>query len=129
MINIMENINVCDIDFDVKKQNNDNPFYKNIAIIYENKAIGYLGYFLIYDRIEIDYLYVEKKYRKKGYANILINKLVEISKKENCINITLEVNVNNNVAINLYKKNGFEIIKTIYNYYNGEDGYLMLKEM
>lgn len=129
MINIMENINVCDIDFDVKKQNNDNPFYKNIAIIYENKVIGYLGYFLIYDRIEIDYLYVEKKYRKKGYANILINKLVEISKKENCINITLEVNVNNNVAINLYKKNGFEIIKTIYNYYNGEDGYLMLKEM
>ena len=40
-------------------------------------------------------------------------------------NITLEVNINNIKAINLYKKLDFKIIATRPNYYNGVDGYLM----
>ena len=43
-------------------------------------------------------------------------------------NITLEVNVNNTNAIKLYQKNGFKIVSRRENYYNGTDGYLMLKE-
>ena len=40
----------------------------------------------------------------------------------------LEVRVSNHVAINLYKKLGFEVVKTIKGYYlDGEDAYLMAR--
>ena len=39
--------------------------------------------------------------------------------------ITLEVAVNNEPAISLYKKFGFEIISTRKNYYDNVDAYLM----
>jgi len=39
--------------------------------------------------------------------------------------VTLEVAVNNEAAINLYKKFGFEIIHIRKKYYNGIDAYLM----
>ena len=42
-------------------------------------------------------------------------------------NITLEVNINNISAIKLYEKNGFKVVSKRENYYNGVDGYLMLK--
>ena len=47
-----------------------------------------------------------------------------------CENSTLEVRVSNTVAINLYKSFGYEIVTTRKRYYeNGEDAYLMLKEL
>lgn len=36
----------------------DNPFYKILGIKVDNKLIGYLSYSLIYDRIEIEYIYI-----------------------------------------------------------------------
>ena len=51
-------------------------------------------------------------------------------KSAECENITLEVRVSNVVAINLYKSVGFNIVATRKKYYeNGEDAYLMLKEL
>ena len=42
----------------------------------------------------------------------------------------LEVRVRNNVAINLYKKFGFETISTRKGYYkDGEDAYVMLLDI
>ena len=41
--------------------------------------------------------------------------------------VTLQVKVNNFVAINLYKNLGFEVTTTLKDYYKiGEDGYLMV---
>ena len=71
----------------------DNPFYKILGIKVDNKLIGYLSYFLIYDRIEIEYIYIDNDYRNKGYASNLFNELFIIAKNKNCINITLEVPV------------------------------------
>ena len=46
----------------------------------------------------------------------------------NLENITLEVGKNNNAAINLYKKNGFEQCALRKNYYGKEDAILMIKK-
>ncbi len=46
----------------------------------------------------------------------------------NLSNITLEVNVNNSAAISLYKKYKFEICALRKGYYNGQDGYLMIRK-
>ena len=44
-------------------------------------------------------------------------------------NFSLEVNVNNKVAIKFYLKNGFEIKTVRSNYYKDSDAYLMVLEV
>lgn len=98
-------------------------------LIYKEKdsVVGFLNYDLIYDRIEIDYIYVNPEYRKQGIASKLFDYMVENSK--NIKNITLEVRKSNINAINFYKKHGFEEVAIRENYYGSEDGILMVKEM
>ena len=94
-----------------------------------NKIIGFIIYSIIYERAEIVDIIIDAEYRKKGYGNKLLNNAINKIEESNCHNISLEVNCNNESAINLYKKNGFQIISTRKNYYNGIDGYLMVKEL
>jgi len=63
-----------------------------------------------------------------GIASKLMLHMIEDGEKNNIKNVTLEVNVNNKEAIALYKKYGFVICATRQGYYNGEDGYLMIRE-
>lgn len=129
MLEIIENYDVEELakEFDIKKY--DNPFYKIIVIKKSNKIIGYLSFFIIYERIEIEYIYILDSHRRNGYAELLFEKLFSIAKNSNCINLTLEVDVENDKAINLYKKLGFEIASIRKNYYGKNDGYLMIKEL
>lgn len=98
----------------------DNPFRK--YVVYDDVAI--LVYSEIYDRLEIDYIYVLEDYRKKGIADKLIDYL--FSKYD--YSCSLEVRCDNIEAINLYKKHGFEIECVRNNYYGNIDGYLMIRK-
>lgn len=99
--------------------------YSNIIVYKElEEIIGFLIYDLIYERCEIDYIAVKKEFRNKSVAS----KMIEFLLKENK-NITLEVNVKNEAAINLYKKYGFKVVAKREKYYKGEDGYLMSREV
>lgn len=103
--------------------NVDNPFniYSKTIVYKENNNLcGVLVYEKIYERIEIDYIVVFEEYRKKGIGSKLVNYI-----KNN--DISLEVNVNNKIAIDFYKKLGFEKTTIRKNYYNGEDAYLMCR--
>lgn len=113
------------IDFDFKS----NPYRKYILYVKENVILGFLSYEDIYDRFEIDNLYVEVSNRRRGIAELLLKRLIFLGKKVNIKNITLEVNEKNIPAINLYEKNGFEKKAIRERYYNGIDGILMEKEM
>ncbi len=97
-----------------------NPFSNIYEYVLNNKIVGFIDYNLIYDCIELNYIYVKEEYRGKKIASLLLEQMIHENK-----NITLEVNVNNENAISLYKKYGFKIINTRKNYYNGIDGYLM----
>lgn len=99
-----------------------NAFNKVLGYVLNNEIIGYLDYSVMYDKIEINYIFVLESYRRKNIANQLLNYVINNYDFEN---ITLEVNINNIGAINLYKKNGFNIIGIRPNYYNGIDAYLM----
>ena len=102
-----------------------NPFAKRIEYIIDNKCIGYLEYSYIYDRIEIDNIFVLEEYRSNGIGSMLLAYLINVAKNKKVVNITLEVRVSNSVAIGLYKKYGF-IEEAIRKYYYGdEDGILM----
>jgi ribosomal-protein-alanine N-acetyltransferase len=66
------------------------------------------------------------QHRRKGIGEALINeaiKSMQLYKAKQCF---LEVRVNNMAAINLYKKLGFQVTRTLRGYYaDGEDAYLM----
>ena len=104
-----------------------NPFYK--CLVYEKGGIlGVLVFEEIYDRIEIDYIIVNVDYRRCGIASKLMDFLIEYSKNNNILNITLEVNENNTSAINLYKKYKFELVSRREKYYKDTDAILMIRK-
>ena len=82
----------------------------------------------IIERIELDYIIVDKNYRKCGIACKLIEYLINYAKKKNILNITLEVNENNLSAINLYKKYKFEVTSRREKYYKDNDAILMIRK-
>lgn len=106
----------------------NDPFEKFAGFFINNILVGVIAYSVIYERAEINYILVDENYRHKGIAQELLN-FVFKEIDNNCDNISLEVNVNNNPAVNLYLKCGFKIVTVRKNYYGSSDGYLMIKEM
>ena len=105
----------------------DNPFTHTLVYLDNDEVVGFIKYDVIYEKVELIYIFVCKHCRNKGIASKLLKSLIDIaSDKEN---ITLEVRTNNEVAIKLYQSSGFEIIATRKNYYDNCDGYLMEKKL
>ena len=70
------------------------------------------------------------EYRRKGIGKALITRAIEGMKLYNAKQCFLEVRITNTPAINLYKKLGFQVTKTIHGYYaDGEDAYVMSKKL
>lgn len=105
-----------------------NPYSKFIAYD-ENKIIGFANYDLIYERCELIYIGILPEYRNKKLASKLMEFIIEDCKNKKIKNISLEVNINNKNAIKLYEKYDFKVEAIRNNYYNGEDAYLMVKEL
>lgn len=105
------------------------PYVKYIEYIEGNKVLGYLKYSLIYDRMEIDNVFVEVPYRNQKIGNKLMSRLISIAIEERVVNITLEVRVSNEIARNLYKKFGFREVALRKFYYGDEDAILMEKQV
>lgn len=99
-----------------------NPFNKIIGYYINDLLVAFLDYSVMYEKIEINYIFVVNEYRRKNIAYNLIKYVIDNYEFDN---ITLEVNINNINAINLYKKLGFKVISIRKNYYDGIDGYLM----
>ena len=103
------------------------PYVKIIGYFINNELMAFLDYSMIYDKSEINHIYVDLTYRKKGVASLLMNYYFnDIKGKIN--SITLEVSSLNEAAINLYKKYGFKNVAIREKYYGSSDAYLMYKE-
>ena len=127
-INDIEKVNKLleEFNFNINKSLFKDSFFR--CIVYDDTNIkGTIVFKEIYERIEIDYIVVQKKFRNSKIATGLMEYLINYSKEKNIESISLEVNVNNCAAINLYKKFDFKIVAKRKNYYKGEDGYLMVK--
>jgi ribosomal-protein-alanine N-acetyltransferase len=73
---------------------------------------------------------VLQSHRHKGIGQALITKAMEGMRLYNAKQCFLEVRVTNTPAIELYKKLGFQITRTIHGYYSdGEDAYVMAKRL
>lgn len=97
----------------------------------EDKLLGYIGFWSILDNVDIINIAIKAEYKRKGIGSTLFKVVDRIAVSLEAKTITLEVNVNNLAAINLYKKMGFIILRKIDNYYQktNEDAYMMQKEV
>ncbi len=105
------------------------PFSHYVGYYLDDKIVGFLNYDLMYEKAEIDYIFVDNDYRRKHIASSLVDYLVKKCKDNDVENISLEVRKSNINAISLYKKQGFTEVATRKGYYKGEDGILMVKEL
>ncbi len=111
------------IESDIK----NNPFSHYLVYIKDNKILGFINYYDIYDRVEIANFNVIEQYQDQGIGSKLIKRVIELSTNKE--NITLEVRSDNEKAIHIYEKNGFKKVSIRKNYYNGVDGILMEKKL
>lgn len=89
----------------------------------ENKIVGYVS-FNIKERanhgmryrkqLEIDAIGVDEKYRGKGIGTALLNYMKEVANENDCTDIYLTVNEENEGAIRLYEKFGFKLKNIAY---------------
>lgn len=95
----------------------------------DGKIIGFIiGIKTASDHVRILMLGVSTNHRKKKVGTNLIKRFFEIMYENKVGKIDLEVRTNNDIAIQFYKKMGFDIVDVIPMFYqSGEDAYTMSK--
>lgn len=87
--------------------------------------VGYAGMTVMAGEGHIMNIAVHPEYRRKGIGQLLLERLIRHAWEMNIPALTLEVGVTNVTAIELYKKNGFQIYGLRKRYYGNEDAYIM----
>jgi len=73
-------------------------------------------------------LAVHPIYRNRGIGTELLQRFTEISLSIGATKIVLEVRISSKKAIRFYQKRGFQIVKTLEDFYtDGENGYQMVR--
>jgi [ribosomal protein S18]-alanine N-acetyltransferase len=92
--------------------------------------IGYAGLWAIEDEGHITNVAVHPDYRRMHLGSILVEMLIDQTRKEGLKRFTLEVRVSNRAAIELYEKFGFVSAGLRKGYYedNNEDAMIMWLE-
>ncbi len=94
-----------------------------------NQIAGYISYRVVDDKSELLNFLIHEKYRQKGYGKKLFDFVINELKSEGVKTLILEVRVSNERAIKFYESYGFKEVLTITNYYQNEDGKVMLMEV
>ena len=84
----------------------------------EDEIVGFSGITINVDFTEITNIVVKKDFRKLGIGKMLLEKIIKETKELGKDLMYLEVNENNENAINLYKKYAFEEVGRRKGYYN-----------
>ena len=107
----------------------NNPNAVFFVAVADGVTAGYVGMHHITDICYIANLAVFKDFRKRGIAGKLLECLCRYAKSNCASELTLEVRASNTAAIDLYKKNGFEVLGKRPNFYKKptEDAFIMTK--
>ena len=106
----------------------DNPFFQVLVCKDQEEICGFLCYDKIYERIEIEYLYVKPMFRRKKIASRLLETMIQDAIKDGITSMSLEVNEHNLSAQKLYAKFGFKKETIRKKYYGNDDGILMIRK-
>lgn len=118
-----------DVNTEIEQSFLHNPFARILLYEDDNCVKGYLLYSIMYERMEVEQLYVHPNYRRRGIASALLDHLIKTAHQNQIQNISLEVRQSNNAAIALYQKFLFIQVGVRSHYYQGEDAILMVKNL
>ena len=114
----------------VLKNELENPLSEYIVALEEKEVVGYAGIWQPDDEGHVTNIVTKKDKRGNKIGTLMLEEIINIAKNKNMKSITLEVNVNNNIAINLYKKYDFKEVGIRPKYYNNaDDAIIMTKEI
>ena len=94
-----------------------------------NEIVAFISYQILYERAELNYIFVKESERRKGIASMLIEQMISDCRNKDVETIDLEVNSINESAIKLYQKFGFKVASKREKYYHGIDGLIMILEV
>ena len=108
----------------------ENPLSTYIVAINEKEVVGYAGLWQPIDEGHVTNIVTRRNNRGNKIATKMLEELINIAKSRDLKSVTLEVNVHNEIAINLYKKYEFKEVGKRPKYYNGvDDALIMTKEI
>ncbi|MEM2143879.1 MAG: N-acetyltransferase [Candidatus Jordarchaeaceae archaeon] len=107
-----------------------NSIFLNAKI--KGEIVGFIAG-LIQDAYPLSRIYtleVKPEFRRKGIASKLLQTLENEFRKRGAIVSTLEVEVNNTAALNLYQKFGYKKVRVLEDYYGkNRNGFEMTKNL
>ena len=97
----------------------------------EEKIIGYAIAWVVLDELHIGNLAVHPQRRNRGIGRRLLASLIGYGVEKGCRMATLELRESNQIALNLYLKEGFRPVALRKGYYQHpkEDALVMIKEI
>ena len=107
----------------------NNPLCVMFCAKHNEKTIGYVGLYIIFEDCDIANVAVIPEFRNRGIAKKLMEYAVSFANEKNVKKLMLEVRASNVPAISLYEKLGFSTVGIRKNYYTQpkEDALLMDK--
>lgn len=100
-----------------------------LVALYNGELCGIGSMYCVFDDCEIMNIAVSQSFRKKGVASAILESLVSHAVQKGCSTITLEVAVDNESAIALYKKFGFSEVGKRKGFYRSIDASVMQKSI
>ena len=104
----------------------ENPLSTYIVAISDGQVVGYAGLWQPLDEGHITNIVTKKEKRGNKIATKMLEELIQIAQNKNLKCVTLEVNVHNDIAIELYKKYNFKEVGRRTKYYNNTDDALIM---
>lgn len=115
---------------DFEYEINENIYSNMVVYEKENKILGILGYYILFDDAQITTIATLKEARGQGIATKLMEYLIDDCNKKQCSVLSLEVRKSNFKAQSLYKKFEFIEMNIRKGYYeDGEDALFMMKAL
>lgn len=101
-----------------------------LVALLERRLVGYSASVIRGSEGHVVSIAVHPDYRRMGVGERLLKETVKNLKRLGVSRVVLEVRVDNEPAVSLYRKMGFKISELLRGYYwNGEDAYRMVLDL
>ena len=94
--------------------------------VIDGEVVCSYSFNIVIDEGDINNLSVKKSWRGRGVGSLLMEDMIKCAVDSGVESLTLEVNENNTVAINLYKKYGFGVEGMRPKFYHGKEAALVM---
>ncbi|MDO8732979.1 MAG: ribosomal protein S18-alanine N-acetyltransferase [Actinomycetota bacterium] len=83
----------------------------------ESSVLGYAGLFALTPDADVQTIAVSPKAQGKGMGRLLLEELINQAIARDCVQLVLEVRSDNDAALSMYTRRGFEQLNTRRDYY------------